>query len=127
MNPAPTKPGRWVASLPHVDPYPDPREHGEDAIAALATALYHERMKAHPSLLHYLREAAAHVRAWRLSLPPEHHGQRQDDLTGFSDRALIRVAILVIVNADRHSTWHLRGAEAALRILGKRLAREVES
>lgn len=125
--------GKWVGSLPSVHtvhPRDDPRGHGEDALRALAWALCHERSGNTQALLLRVRVAAAHVRAWRLSLPPDKQSERtprgcldvSDDL-----RYHLLDTLLNLYHAFSAANVgdHLRNAEAELRFVGKRLMKEM--
>lgn len=117
---------RWAASLPALDgKSADPRWYGECALGHLANALLDEREGSADDLLHEVRWAAAHVRAWRLALPKGEQEKRVAD-TGWQgpNRALIIDAIRCLISADESPSYparYLRVTEADLRTIGKRL------
>lgn len=117
--------GAWVKSLPLVLPRKDPRAYGELALLHLVNALANERTGS-TSLLREVQLAAAHVRAWRTSLPKNKQSERVEDGGDFySNRQLIGMAIHNIIEADDEGEGHwLRYSEAYLRTVGKRLAKE---
>lgn len=118
--------GRWVESLPDVSGAPSEDLSGL-AVMELGHAMY---VPSPYRRLNSVRYAAAYVRAWRLSLPAHQQWERTPDWNGEPDDSLLRSAVRYMryaaAKGSLEGAW-LRDAEAALRIVGKRLARESES
>lgn len=119
--------GRWVKSLPDVSGAPIEDLSGL-AVMELGHAMY---VPSPYRRVNSVRYAAAYVRAWRKSLPAESQGDRQSDWaedapTDVLLRRAVRYSLYAADGGELEGSW-LRDAEAALRIVGKRLARESES
>lgn len=116
--------GRWVESLPDVSGAPIEARQGL-ALMDLGHAMLPSRR------VNSVRYAAAHVRAWRKSLPAESQSERAPDWADdVPTDVLLRNAVrYILYAADRgplEGPW-LRDVEAALRTVGKRWVRELES
>ena len=121
----------WIKSLPEVDDY-SPRTRAGFAIMGIGSALSH--MEGHHQLkdaiiLAETQQAAAHVRAWRKSLPKDQQDEHypEDALEVFRDvRTDLLDALLGIYHASLYANvgHNLREAEAFLRRAGEHMMGE---
>src|SRR5574343_923692 len=120
--------GKWSASLPSVSDQ-SAEKYAEGAVYWVRAAMVSYRLSDKYNALRSVRIAAAYVRAWRKS--QDDQGERIE-VQAWKDRdtrALLRQAISSVLLADDDGIYcpavNLRYAECALRIVGKRLMKEV--
>jgi hypothetical protein len=115
---------RWTDTLPPTMADRKPERRAETAMRYSVEAMAALRQGDQKTALLMIRVAAAEVRAWRMSLVDQDLRFSNGKRKYLDDRELLRITIRSITLADMHGPRtgiHLRAAEAALRLLGKRL------